>query len=246
MILRMDLGNTRLKWILVQSDQLIERGELAPEAVESGLRSLPWPVIEAVQLVSVADPMLTAAIKVSCDSFSSPSTDVLEVDLSRLPRGFGLGETVASQIGADRVMAMLGARSPDAPDGGYMVIDAGSALTVDYVASGQHQGGYIVPGLGLSRDVLGQKTARIGQVTPTLYSALLEPGRVTQRAVEHGIRRQLIAFCQSAVQDAPCPVGRVVLTGGDAEWLAGHLSGPIEVEPDLVFQGLARFFTPLS
>lgn len=246
MILRMDLGNTRLKWQLCQNGGEVERGELAPLAIESGLRSLPWSVIEAVQLVSVADRMLTEAIKVSCDSFSSHSTVVREVDLFRLPPWFSLGDTDPAQIGADRVMAMLAGRAEGAPDAAYCVIDAGSALTVDYVSRGQHQGGYVVPGLGLSRAVLGQQTARIGTVRPEFYSALLEPGRVTQRAVEHGIRRQLIAFCQDAIANPPCAVARVLLTGGDAEWLLGHLAGPIERADDLVFDGLSHYFDALS
>lgn len=242
MKLQFDLGNSRLKWRLVATD-VSERGALDTEALESGLRGLPWGHIDAVQVVSVADRALTDAVKVLSDSFSMPTCAVEEVRLEQMPAWFDLADTDPTQIGADRVMAMLGAYRPLDQ---YCVIDAGTAVTADLVAEGSHLGGYIVPGLALARSALGAQTARIGSVNPTMYSALLEPGHNTQHAVEHGIRRGLIAFCQSvAEQLAPCP-DRIVVTGGDAGWLAGHLHGIVEVEPDLVFIGLDRYFGGLS
>jgi len=242
MILQFDLGNSRFKWQILDTG-LSEVGVLQPESLESGLRGLPWPQITAVQMVSVADRALTDAVKVLSDSFSMPSCAVTEVDLNRLPPWFSLGQTDPRQIGADRVMAMLGAYQSKLD---YCVIDAGTAVTVDLVSDGCHLGGFIAPGLGLSRQALGQQTARIGEVTPAMYSALLEPGYDTQHAVEHGIRRALIAFCQSAADLLTPRPDQIVVTGGDAPWLAGHLHGITEVRPNLVFDGLSRFFDTLS
>jgi len=72
MKLQFDLGNSRLKWRLVATD-VSERGALDTEALESGLRGLPWGHIDAVQVVSVADRALTDAVKVLSDSFSMPT-----------------------------------------------------------------------------------------------------------------------------------------------------------------------------
>ena len=233
-----DFGNSRLKWSIWDGSELLDQGAIDPLALESGIRGLEWPQIDAVYLCSVADPHLTHAVAVYCDSLSSPQCLTIEVDVSQLPTWFSLGTTLPEQIGKDRVMAMLGAFAENTS---YCVIDAGTACTIDYVTSGVHLGGYIVPGLALSRNGLTLQTAQIGEVTDRLYSAKLEPGRNTQQAVEHGIRMSLVAVCQRAIQQAPAALESVVITGGDSQWLSGHLSGPVTVRENLVFEGMRRF-----
>lgn len=239
MNLMIDFGNSALKWCLWGRAGVADHGAIDLMALESGLRSLEWNSIEAVFLCSVADKDVTQAVLVFCDSLSSSVCRIREVDLVNLPVWFSLESTSREQIGKDRVMAMLGAFS-EAQN--YCVIDAGTACTFDYVVSGQHQGGYIIPGLALSRDSLNTKTAGVGLVEGQIYSAKLEPGRDTRQAVEHGIRMALVAACQSAIREAHFPLHRIVLTGGDSAWLAGHLSGPVDVSPNLVFEGIRRFF----
>ena len=137
---------------------------------------------------------------------------------------------------------MLGAFSTGA---NYCVIDAGTACTIDFVSNGEHQGGYILPGLSLARSSLTLGTARIGGVADRLYSAKLEPGRNTQLAVEHGIRMGLVSMCERVLRNISSPIDSVVVTGGDGEWLAGHLPDHVIVQPNLVFLGIHRFFRGL-
>jgi type III pantothenate kinase len=238
MQLLIDFGNSRLKWSVWDGQVLLDQSTIDLLALESGLRGLEWSQINAVHLCSVADADLTHAVAVYCDSLSSPQCQTDEIDLSQLPAWFSLGTTSPEQIGKDRVMAMLGAFTGNTS---YCVIDAGTACTVDYVISGEHLGGYIVPGLALSRSSLTRQSARIGEVVDHLYSAKLEPGRNTQEAVEHGIRTSLVAVCQSAIQNAPIVLEAVVITGGDGQWLSGHLSGPVTFRKNLVFEGIRRF-----
>ena len=242
MELLMDFGNSRLKWSVWDGRALLDQGTIDPLALESGLRGLEWSQIDGVHLCSVADADLTHAVAVYCDSLSSPQCQTVEVDLSLLPAWFSLGTTLPEQIGKDRVMAMLGAFTENTS---YCVIDAGTACTIDYVTSGEHLGGYIVPGLALSRSVLTMQTARIGAVADRLYSAKLEPGRNTQQAVEHGIRMSIVAFCQRAIHHAPAVLEAIVITGGDSQWLSGHLSGPVTIRENLVFEGIRQFFAGL-
>ena len=239
MKLLIDFGNSQLKWCLWGRTGITERGSIDLTALESGLRGIEWVSIEAVFLCSVADKETTQAVLVLCDSLSRSSCLIREVDLINLPLWFSLESTAREQIGKDRVMAMLGAFVPEQ---NYCVIDVGTACTIDYVASGQHQGGYIIPGLALSRDSLNKKTARVGFVEERLYSAKLEPGRDTQQSVEHGIRMALVATCQAAIRRALFPLHRIVLTGGDSAWLADHLPKPVDVSSNLVFEGIRRFF----
>ena len=241
MILNIDVGNSRLKWCLIENDR---QGMFSYPVIESGLRSLPWAVISRVRIASVADLAFTNKIWALCKDFSNSHCTVHLVDLMAMPSWFSLGKTQVCQIGVDRVMGMLGAHEPDVS---YMVIDAGTAITVDYVRNSTHNGGYIIPGLGLARRALNERTARIGELDSSLYSLKLEPSCETQFAVEHGIRRSLITFCQQLIDCPPVePIDRVVLSGGDSKWLAAQLSGSLLVEPNLVFHGMDRFFTGLT
>ena len=239
MDLFIDFGNSMLKWCLWVDDLIVEQGHIDPVALESGLRSIDWSLVKSVAICSVADSELTHAVSVHCDSLSAPECVVRQINLNKLPPCFSLGTTSAEQVGEDRVVAMLGAFVSGT---NYCVIDAGTACTIDFVSNGEHEGGYIIPGLSLARSSLTLRTSRIGGIVDGLYSAKLEPGRNTQQAVEHGIRMALVAMSESAVRKAPFPLHRIVLTGGDGEWLAGHLSGPVEVRPNLVFEGIHRFF----
>ena len=238
MNLLIDFGNSRLKWCLWQDNRVVEHDQIEVTALESGLRCIDWSIIQSVMICSVADSELTQAVSIYCDSLSAPNCEVCEVDLDQLPPVISLGSTVRDQIGKDRVMAMLGAFKPDAR---YCVIDAGTACTIDFVSSGEHQGGYIVPGLSLARSSLTSRTARIGQIASKLYSAKLEPGTTTQQAVEHGVRLNLIAICREALSNVQPKPDFVLVTGGDAEWVAGHLPGNVQIRPNLVFEGIARF-----
>ena len=242
MHLLIDFGNSLLKWCLWIDDCVADQGCIDPIALESGLRSIDWSLVESVAISSVADPELTSAVSVYCDSLSGPECKVQQIDLTSLPHWFSLGTTCPEQIGKDRVVAMLGAFGCGAH---YCVIDAGTACTIDFVSHGEHQGGYIVPGLSLARNSLALSTARIGKISDRLYSARLEPGKNTQQAVEHGVRMSLVSTCQIALRNAPSPLDAVVVTGGDSEWLAGHLPDHVIVRPNLVFLGIHRFFSGL-
>lgn len=239
MHLLIDFGNTRLKWCLIKLDAVIGRGSITPTQIESKLRTFDWVSISFVAICSVADSKITQNVLFSCKNLSRPDCEVREVRLERLPLWFSLGSTPKTEIGQDRVMAMLGAYQNSSS---YSVIDAGTACTIDYVVDGEHKGGYIIPGLNTARIGLDKQTARIALALDYAYPKNLEPARSTQLCVEHGIRMGLIAAVQRAIYASPWPLDKVTVTGGDGEWLCEHLHGPVKLSNDLVFEGMHRFF----
>ena len=143
-----------------------------------------------------------------------------------------------ARLGVDRWLALVAAWH--AARRAVAVVDLGTAATLDFVAAdGRHQGGYIVPGLGLMAAALARDTAGVrvaGDLAPDLA-----PGRNTAQAVRRGSTAMLLDFIEASVGrfahaggDSP----GVFLTGGDAELLAGRLPFASRVEPDLVLDGL--------
>ena len=136
------------------------------------------------------------------------------------------------QLGVDRWLAMLAARAGNR--GPVCVIDAGTAITIDLVsASGQHEGGYILPGVELMRRALTNETGRI-QV-PELASPMTQAGTDSVACVSAGIWHAALGGVQSVL--AEHPEHAPLLTGGSADALL-ELGLNAESRPDLVLEGL--------
>ena len=144
-------------------------------------------------------------------------------------------------MGVDRWLAMVAARGHY--PGNCLIIDAGSAVTVDCLnKDGHHQGGWILPGITMMHNALLTGTAR---VRDTAHHSIGAFGKSTGAAVALGTRNAVTAVCARAVSLASMamPVDHVLLTGGDRDVIAASLGGPntppVTVKPELVLDGLA-------
>jgi len=250
MILEFDLGNSNVKWRLRDKDRIEFRGS-CPHSGKIDYDNLivqPSCSPEYVHVVSV----LTAEqerFSRWCYSRWGLSPRFAEV----LPECAGVKNAYydVSQMGPDRWLAMVAAHHLVSHD--CLVIDSGSACTVDLVlASGQHLGGYIVPGLELMRDALFRDTDRVK--LPTInYDSGSDPGHSTSQAVASGLQVMQLGLVSVALDKLVASgTGRpvIMLTGGGSQSLAGLLEAyllercrrndvsDIVLRPDLVFEGL--------
>ena len=116
------------------------------------------------------------------------------------------------------------------------VVDAGSALTIDFVAAGgQHQGGYILPGLESMEHALLTDTDRVRFSDAARDQ--LDPGKSTEEAVYNGLLLSQAGAVALALDRAGADYA-LYFTGGDGRMLLGslHLGG--KFEEDLVLDGL--------
>ncbi len=146
------------------------------------------------------------------------------------------------KVGLDRLAAAVAANHLRRPDAPSIVIDAGSAITVDVVAAdGAFEGGAILPGFRMSAQALYS--------ADLLPLALLEPndeppaalGKDTHSAIRSGLFWGAVGAVRELVQrlsdDLPRPPD-VIVTGGDLRQLASQLPGSRYV-PHLVLAGIA-------
>jgi type III pantothenate kinase len=237
--LLLDLGNSR--WKLARA----RAGETGP--VTTGAYSALGGLLAAAQrdadpldailLASVVGEAVTASvIDVLHRAFSLPVRQVLSTDA--MP-DFEAGYREPGQLGVDRVLAMVAARARTRRP--LCVVDAGTAVTVDFVdGGGLHLGGFILPGARLSHACLLAKTS-IPRDDRVDGSALL--GRDTPTAVELGARYAVAGLVErfSTGSAALFPGQRleVFIGGGDAGAIAPLLPGRCTRLDDLVLQGLA-------
>lgn len=264
MILDIDIGNTRIKWRFCDSsNNIISRGFAESASIKS---QEAFNKLFNIDHVSFLSAVRVAAVASGVNEYISSWASTHGADLYFAEtQSFGAGVKNAyhqvSQMGVDRWLAMIAAYhrwSLQRAASPYLhqvliVIDAGSALTIDVVAlDGQHLGGYIVPGLVMMHDALLGNTERVRFIegNDNIYPEALRLGDSTQRAVLSGLPTMQLGFIQrvisKTVADQKVPSQdnvAVFITGGDAAYLSGFLDqegvGCIHHVPDLVMDGLS-------
>ena len=142
------------------------------------------------------------------------------------------------RVGADRLCAAYAAWR--LASGAVVVVDAGTAITVDGVrADGTFAGGAILAGPHLVSEALRRGTALLPAAPAALPVRVL--GRTTDEAlaagVGYGLGGAVRALIARAAEELAEPV-RVVGTGGALARLAGCGDCFDRVEPDLALLGI--------
>lgn len=142
-------------------------------------------------------------------------------------------------LGADRLANAVGAHDRW-PDEHVVVVDIGTAITVDAVSSdGKFLGGAIAPGVDAAATGLYSSTALIAPVELRAPSAAI--GTSTSKGVESGIVYGLAGLTDGLVDRIVDEIGgtaRVVATGGSAGMVASHCRRVEVIDPNLTLNGL--------
>jgi type III pantothenate kinase len=242
MRLLFDVGNTRIKWAFADGDDVLHNtGALAHTGItlDDGLRALADTAAEtrAIWIADVRGGDAGAALARWATRVTgrAPEQAVSERQFGALHNGYRKFQT----LGVDRWLAMIGAWHGQP----LVVVDAGSALTVDVVdANGQHLGGLIFPGRMLLAQSLRAGTRAV-QVIPRANHAGEALGRSTAAGVEIAIDRAAPALINATLDMLAPGFGDGfdrLITGGDGERLSAHLGPAWRSDPQLVLRGLAR------
>lgn len=234
MKLFIDAGNTRLKWCLDAQNQTLASGTGSLDDEKPlGAAVKRLGQVRSVAISTVASEERRAYLAGSIAKLCPAPVRFYWSEQAR--NGLVNAYQDASKMGADRWHAMYGAWLDHKQ--GFVVVDAGSAVTVDYVdRQGQHLGGYILPGLQMMLRSLRTDAARIW-FDPEVGLAT-DPGKTTGECVNHGLAWLFGAMIERIIADARrWALSDVLVTGGDANRLIG-LGLPGIHRPDLVLSGL--------
>jgi len=245
MILVADLGNSRIKWGRVAygagDGEALEQHEgirYGEEGLEHSLEEA-WGELEtprAVVYCAVAPESVVSELV----HYTSSRWGLRAHRLAPTAQAYGVtcAYDEPRQLGADRWAALAAARAIS-PDRGAIIVDAGTAITVECLtADGVHVGGVILPGVRLMRRALGEGTARIGSVGGGEVNLKTHN---TASAVATGTVLGAAAAVDRIVSDYMALAGadaRLLLCGGEGELLAEHTVIRFEIIPDLVLRGL--------
>lgn len=254
-MLVIDFGNSRLKWALFQGDKIKRHNAFAYDAAS------------LKQDLNLQDlPLGNHKIVISCVAGDLLKKQLAEYLVSKGNKNFNYVETQAKQckvrnsyheigdMGVDRWLAMIAAYNHPArkSDEAVCVVDCGTAITIDIVASdGQHQGGLIMPGYQTVYKSLMSKTSDIQRSIRSEEKRMMEPlsdmksanvlGNSTKTCVDQGCAQLIMQGVLGIVnQHKKSSLGKLccVVTGGDGEWLSQAMGNGAINEPFLVLQGL--------
>ncbi len=156
------------------------------------------------------------------------------------------------KTGVDRLLAAFSAyrhvnQSKSSPQS-VIVIQAGTAVTVDFVdASGVFRGGSIMPGLGLSLQLLAAGT----DMLPWLGNHAVDvrpilPGKNTEQAISAGVNAALVGGASHLVERYRSENSyegaaiKAIVSGGDGSLLEPYILPPAEFVNHVVLRGLSH------
>ncbi|WP_299776412.1 type III pantothenate kinase [uncultured Pseudoteredinibacter sp.] len=240
MILELDAGNTRVKWRII--DELGKRrggGFLNSDATAGDMLKplLAARDLHAARMVSVASSVVSQSI-----AFMLQAAFGIDLQLAKVKAecsGVRNPYKVISKLGADRWLAVLAANKRYGPN--CLIVDCGSATTVELMARGEYLGGVISPGASLMYKALYSDTHQV-KVEHSVPSEL-GVGDNTESAVDNGVwgaQVGLISFYRNKLlEELGQGVGvEIVLCGGDAQRVAPLLPFAYRLDEELVLDGL--------
>ncbi len=244
-ILLLDFGNTSLKWAFLKDGNILRpkfgvNNESIPDFIKT-LDNFAFENVSSILITSVINPvhldnhLFNIKQILSCPQFIAKSLS----HLSGLTNGY----MQTNRLGVDRWLGMLGAWIQHSDVSPILVIDIGTALTMDLIdEKGGHLGGVIQPGMRLMRESLFKNTAAVMVDDITLLDTL---GTNTKTGVGGGLYHAIVGACVSVIMDAKLkfPKLTVYVSGGNGLWLRNEITKrvhntPIVFSKNLVFKGL--------
>src|SRR3989454_3485429 len=250
MLLAIDLGNTNLAFGLFEGDELRPawphpprgdsmRDELGLLMVQlRGQEGLDPKSVDGVVVAGVVPPLNSALVQ------------AIERYFDREPLVVGPGVKTGlkihyrdpKEVGADRIVAAMAAFKKYG--GPLIIIDFGTGTTYDVVSKeGDHLGGGIAPGMGISVEALYERAARLQRVELKAPATVI--GRTTAESMQAGIIFGFTAQVEGMVDRIRKELGqdpRVIATGGFAGLIAAQTPVIELVDQRLMLEGLRLIY----
>ena len=227
-----DIGNTFVKLAVFKQDLLIQKVAFSQQ---QEMPIFDWITNQSVQNIIISD--VTRAKAQSWIQGLNPSGVVVWLnEHTHLP--ITNGYHTPATLGRDRLAAVTGAHA-QFPKSHCLVVDAGTCITYDFIdRDGHYWGGSITPGLNMRFRAMHEYTGQLPMVnlkrTPEWIGQSTE--MALQTGVQQGVIHEINGFFD--VYSKYWRHVKLILTGGDAVFLAEKLKKEIFVNQNLVLEGL--------
>jgi type III pantothenate kinase len=240
-----DIGNSRIKWGLCAGGRVERMARLPmddPDAWKKQAEAWNLSTGRKWTLASVQRQTLLRHAE-----WVRGRGDTVRVLMSWKDLNVQVQLDQPERVGLDRLFNVVAAKDRIKRPLCILIVDAGSAVTVDQVdVTGAFVGGVIFPGCRLMAKALHDYTDALPEVSVDRVNPPL-PGNSTTGSIQAGIFwavaggikavvRQLAARARLEKNMGDAPV--VFLTGGDAELLEPVLDSWVIVWPEMTLEGI--------
>lgn len=236
----LDVGNSSIKAAYIRKGEWVN---LHPAGVKNAADFVNWlkkesPAFEELIIASVRKD-LSKALEASLKSYK-----VRELRISDVP-SFRIDYKTPETLGVDRYLGCLGASLHAAS--GVVVIDAGSACTIDYMSpDGVYRGGVIMPGLESLIDIFKDKAPELPPIEVKIPAGW--PAKSTQESLQWGQIGFFMDGIKAALRRHKEQFSNydLYLTGGSANDLYPLLGEGAILRPNLVFEGMLELLREIE
>lgn len=237
MLLVIDIGNTRIKCAVFEQHTLVENYVFEKEVAEKKIKK-----------ILKNHPKITHALSSSVGKMDENVIEALEkkiifeeINHQTLVPFTNLYKTPTT-LGIDRIVLAAGA-TLNYPKQNRLIIDAGTCITYDFVdAQDKYWGGAISPGLSLRLKALHNYTAKLPLLEPAYPQNYI--GNSTNEAilsgVVNGITNEIEGFIAQYTKQFKDLT--IILTGGDAIFLAKNIKNTIFANSNFLLESLNELF----
>jgi len=235
MLLAVDIGNTRSKAAVFKDGSLLAPFVFPKDALEENIVSIldEYPEIHQIIVSSVGHEQINFALP-------------LHISVTAISHEWefpfqNLYETPTT-LGIDRMVLAAGA-TLQFPGKNRLVIDAGTCITYDFIDDqDRYHGGAISPGIRLRYEALHNYTAKLPLLTREMPSDFI--GKSTAGSIHSGVVfgvvNEIDGFVDRYSNGAENFI--IILTGGDADFLAKRLKNTIFAHSNFLLESLNRTF----
>ncbi|TVQ63522.1 MAG: type III pantothenate kinase [Phycisphaerales bacterium] len=253
-LLSINVGNTRTAYALHRGFSDIDRGPMRAvvntdekeliDALLAAARGMDGADKAIVVIASVNEPVATL---IDSALRGGGPWDIARIGRDvPIPVRHALDEQGARTVGQDRLLNALGAY--DVARQACVVVDAGSAVTVDFVdGEGVFQGGAIAPGARMMLRAMHNDAPALPDVGLVIPDGARpdEPaqpfGKNTPQAMLNGVYfgiRGMVRMLAERYAEAYDAYPQIIATGGDAEMLFESDELIETIVPDLTHRGM--------
>jgi type III pantothenate kinase len=231
MNLTLDIGNSGAKIALFDGKTIISSARVKDFDRES---------FEKIISTFVFDKAIISSVKVMpefvTEIFSALNVLIHTLSYkSKLP--FEIQYKTPETLGADRIANLAGAFNLF-PNENILIIDTGTAITYDFLINGVYKGGNISPGINIRFKALHNFTNKLPLVSAD--ENFDSPGQTTHDAILSGVINGIVY----EINEYICTFkkkyksNKIIITGGDSEYINTKLNKQIKRMPDLINEGL--------
>ncbi len=237
MILTIDVGNTRIKSAVFENNTIIcttsFEGAIFLKEIENILNQ--YEKITALVVASVG--------KLEKEAFKVFANRVRIHFIARDQKfPFTNDYNSPSTLGIDRMVLAAGA-SLQFPMKNRLIIDAGTCVTYDYVdANNVYHGGAISPGMRLRYESMHNYTEKLPLLERTVPDYLV--GKSTNESMRSGVVNGLSFEIDGYISELTSQKENfiIILTGGDANFLAKRLKNTIFANSNFLLESLNHLY----